>query len=89
MYLELFQEIMGFISVTGNALIDMLILVMAAKIVHSIVFSFVGKMFKIGIISGSFAGKIAYLFGWIICLIPAVGVLFVLGKLVALYTWIF
>ncbi len=89
MYLQLFQDILGFISVTENPLIDTLILTIVSEIVHRVVYSFVGGLYNEGMINGSFAGRVAYLVGWAICLIPSALILFLLGRTMSFVKWIF
>lgn len=82
MYIKLFQDIMGFISVTDNPLIDTVILIIIAKILHLIVFRLVGDLYQEDFISGSIAGKIMYLIIWAVFLIPAALVLWLIGRVI-------
>ena len=61
MYLEIFENLMGGFSLADNILIDMMILAIAAKVYHSIIFSLVGMQYKNGTITTSNQGKIMYL----------------------------
>lgn len=89
MYLQLFQDTMGSILLTNNILLDTIILIIASKIVHSVVYSFVGGLYRDSLISGSFAGKLLYMLGWMICLIPSFLILFIIGKIFVFINWLF
>lgn len=88
MYLQLFQDIMGFMEITNNLFLDMIILIVTSKIVHAIVYSFVGGLYRENIISGSFAGRVAYFITWIVCLFPSFLILYIIAKLISFINWL-
>lgn len=60
MYINIFETIFGFASFTGNFWLDSLIIHGLGLLLHSVIFSFVGGLYSLGIITSSKAGRIAY-----------------------------
>ncbi len=72
MYKNWFEKILGVVGITSIGLIDGVLIGVAAMLIHYSVYSVVGYLYDLDIISGKIAGKICYFIIWLASLVGCV-----------------
>lgn len=72
MYKSISEKVLGVVGLTSIAILDNFLIAIAAVLIHCSVYSFVGFLYDLDIISGRFMGKLCYFLIWVASLVGSV-----------------
>ena len=72
MYKSIPEKVLGVVGLTSIAILDNFLIAIAAVLIHCSVYSIVGFLYALDIISGRFMGKLCYFLIWVASLVGSV-----------------
>lgn len=72
MYKRISEKVLGIVGLTSIAILDNFLIAIAAILIHCSVYSIVGFLYDLDIISGRFMGKLCYFLIWVATLVGSV-----------------
>lgn len=72
MYKSISEKVLGVVGLTSITILDNFLIAIAAVLIHCSVYSIVGFLYDLGIINGSFMGKLCYFLIWVASLVGSV-----------------
>lgn len=72
MYKNISEKVLGVVGLTSIAIFDNFLIAIAAVLIHCSVYSIVGFLYNLDIISGRIMGKLCYFIIWAISLVGCV-----------------
>ena len=72
MYKSISEKVLGVVGLTSIAILDNFLIAIAAILIHCSVYSIVGFLYDLDIISGRFMGKLCYFLIWCASLVGSV-----------------
>ena len=88
MYSWIFEYFYDKVRLTDNLLINIALPIIIYAVLHKITFKFVGDLYRVDFIDGSFAGKIAYLLTMFVNILITIGLLFIVKAAIWLYGFV-
>lgn len=72
MYKNISEKVLGIVGLTSTTIIDNFLIAISAVLIHCSVYSIVGFLYDLDIISGRFMGKLCYFLIWVASLVGCV-----------------